>query len=175
MPIARLPRSALVAVALLAGCGYHLVGTVSSLPEDLETISVERFENLSRFPDMDQRIVETVTAEWVRRRRLRVVEDTADAHLVLSGVIRNLRVTPVSFDEQGRATEYQMALETAVEVNDVRGDEPELIWEDQAFSRRTSYPVDPRAVDYFDRQVEAMDELSEIYARALVSAVLEGF
>jgi hypothetical protein len=35
--------------------------------------------------------------------------------------------------------------------------------------------VDPRAVDYFDRQVEAMDELSEEYARALVSAVLEGF
>jgi hypothetical protein len=57
----------------------------------------------------------------------------------------------------------------------VRDAEPALLWEDRAFSRRTSYAVDPRAVDYFDRQIEAMDELSVEYAQALVSGVLEGF
>jgi hypothetical protein len=62
-----------------------------------------------------------------------------------------------------------------VKLLDVRADEPLLLWEDRAFSRRTSYAVDPSAVDYFDRQIEAMDEISEEYARALVSAVLEGF
>ena len=54
-------------------------------------------------------------------------------------------------------------------------DEPVLLWENKAFSRRTSYVVDEDAVDYFDRQREAMNELSTEYSRALVSAVLEGF
>ena len=39
-----------------SACGYHLVGTVSTLPEELETIYVERFENLSRWADIDQRL-----------------------------------------------------------------------------------------------------------------------
>jgi outer membrane lipopolysaccharide assembly protein LptE/RlpB len=167
--------AAAVLLLLLSGCGYHLVGTVSTLPEELETIHVERFQNLSRWADIDQRLVETVTLEWVRRRRLQVVDSPEDADLVLSGVIVRLQVSPVSFDGQGRATEYQMMLTTTVKLSDVRTEEPQLLWEDRAFTRRTSYPVDPRAVDYFDRQVEAMDELSEEYARALVSAVLEGF
>jgi len=64
---------------------------------------------------------------------------------------------------------------TEVRLEDVRGDEPVLLWEDKAFSRRTSYAVSEDAVDYFDRQREAMDELSREYSRALVSAVLEGF
>jgi outer membrane lipopolysaccharide assembly protein LptE/RlpB len=167
--------AAVVIGTLVSGCGYHLSGTLSTLPEELKTIRVDTFQNLTKWSDMDQRVVEAVTLEWVRRRRLEVVEGIADADLQLDGVIVSLRVSPVSFDEQGRATEYQMNLITSVRLEDVRGDEPELLWEDRAFSRRTSYLVDPRAVDYFDRQIEAMDELSEEYARALVSAVLEGF
>ena len=57
----------------------------------------------------------------------------------------------------------------------MRGDEAEILWEDKAFSRRTSYAVDPVAVNYFDRQNVAMDELSSDFAGALVTAVLEGF
>ena len=62
-----------------------------------------------------------------------------------------------------------------VQLNDVRSDEPVLLWEDKAFSRRTSYQVDPRAEDYFDRQNIAMDVLSKEFSSALVTAVLEGF
>ncbi len=160
---------------MLCGCGYHLVGTSSTLSEELRTLYVDKFENLTSWSDMDQRVFEAVTLEWVRRRRLAVVESRSQADLLLSGVILSLRVAPVSFDQQGRATDYQMVLTTSVKLQDIRGEEPDLLWEDRAFSRRTSYAVDPSAVDYFDRQIEAMDELSHEYAGALVSAVLEGF
>jgi outer membrane lipopolysaccharide assembly protein LptE/RlpB len=159
----------------LVGCGYHLVGTSSSLPAELQTLYVEKFENLTSWIDMDQRMVEEVTLEWVRRRRFDLVDSADGADLVLSGVITNVSFAPVSFDEQGRANEYQITLLTSVKLRDVRGDEPKLLWEDRAFSRRTSYPVDPRAKNYFDRQIEAINEVSREYARALVSAVLEGF
>jgi len=157
------------------GCGYHLVGTSSSLPPELKVLQVRTFENTSGWAEMDQRLTEAVVAEWVRRRRFELTEDEDNADLVLKGVISSIRVNPVTFDESGRATEYQMSLTAAVEVFDVRNDEPVLLWEDKAFSRRTSYEVDVSAVDYFDRQMEAMDEVALEFARGLVSAILEGF
>jgi outer membrane lipopolysaccharide assembly protein LptE/RlpB len=171
-------RRALLAVCLLvtaAGCGYHLVGTSDYLPEDLTELYVERFENRTSWSDIDQRLNEAITAEWVRRRRFNLVENRRDAQAVLEGTIQAVMITPVTFDDRGRATEYQMSISAHVKLVDVRGEEDELLWEDRAFSRRTSYEVDVRAVDYFDRQAEAMDELSQEFAPALVSAVLEGF
>lgn len=162
-------------MALQCACGYHLVGTTSFLPDDIENLYVESFENRTRWVDMDQRLMEALTLEWVRRGRLRLVDSADEADVVLSGAIQNLGVIPVSYDQQGRANEYQMNLQAEVQLKDVRGDEPEILWEDKAFSRRTSYEVDPSAVNFFDRQNLAMTELSEEFSRALVTAVLEGF
>ena len=165
----------LLLVAELSGCGYHLVGTTSFLPEDIHTLYVEKFVNQTKWVDMDQRLMEALTLEWVRRRRLQLVDTPGQADVVLSGTIQRLAVIPVSYDDQGRANEYQMSLQAMVQLKDVRGDEAEILWEDKAFSRRTSYAVDPVAVNYFDRQNVAMDELSSDFAGALVTAVLEGF
>ena len=165
----------LLLVLELASCGYHLVGTTTSLPEGIETLHVETFVNQTKWVDMDQRLLEALTLEWVRRRRLRLVDTAAAADVVLSGTIQRLVVVPVSYDDRGRANEYQMSLQAMVQLKDIRGDEPVVLWENKAFSRRTSYTVDPVAVNYFDRQNVAMDELSRDFSSALVTAVLEGF
>lgn len=159
----------------LAGCGYHLVGTSTYLPEDIQSLHVKLFANQTARADMDQRVAEALNLEWVRRGRFQLVDRAEDADIVLSGTMTRLSIIPVSFDSSGRATEYQMTLLTEVRIHDVREEDPVLLWENKAFSRRTSYAVDEDAVDYFDRQREAMDELSTYYSRALVSAVLEGF
>jgi outer membrane lipopolysaccharide assembly protein LptE/RlpB len=166
---------ALLVFVFLSGCGYHLTGTSTYLPPEIQTLHVEIFENRTARADMDQRVAEALNLEWVRRGRFQLVDLAKDAELILSGTMTRLTVIPVSFDESGRATEYQMTLITEVRLFDARGDEPVLLWEDKAFSRRNSYAVDEDAVDYFDRQREAMDKLSQEYSRALVSAVLEGF
>jgi len=159
----------------LTGCGYHLVGTASYLPPEFQSLHVELFKNQTARADMDQRVAEALNLEWVRRGRFQLVDRPDQADIVLSGTMTRLSVIAVSFDESGRATEYQMTLLTEVRLHDVREEDPVLLWEDKAFSRRTSYAVDENAADYFDRQREAMDELSTYYSRALVSAVLEGF
>ncbi len=174
----RIGRWFLLAIALgatAAGCGYHLVGTASTLPEDVQTIYMARFQNQTEWADMDQRLLEALSLEWVRRRRLTLVDERSGADVALDGVILRVAVSPVSFDANGRATEYQMTLSTSVKLLDIRGDEPRLMWQDLAFSRRTSYLVDPNAEDYFDRQFLAMDLLAAEYSAALVSSVLEGF
>lgn len=174
--VRQISRVAVLLLALsLTACGYHLVGTTSFLPEDIQDLYVESFKNQTKWVDMNQRLLEAMTLEWVRRGRLRLVDSPTKADVVLSGVIQRLAVIPVSYDEQGRANEYQMSLQAAVQLSDMRGDEPEVLWEDRAFSRRTSYQVDPNSVNYFDRQNLAMDDLSSEFSGALVTAVLEGF
>ncbi len=164
-----------VVTAFTVGCGYHLVGTSSFLPEELETLYVKAFENRTDWADMDQRVTEAVVQEWVRRSRFRVLDDRDAAELVLEGVVTSVGVSPVQFDERGRATEYQLRLTASVRLYDDRGEEPVLMWENRSFSRETSYQVDASAVDYFDRQTEAIEELAQEYGRALVISILEGF
>ncbi|MCG6963205.1 MAG: LPS assembly lipoprotein LptE [Acidobacteria bacterium] len=164
-----------VLTTFLGGCGYHLVGTSSFLPAEYKTLYVATLDNQTDRADMDQRVTEALTREWVRRRRFQLVDHADRADLVLKGVIRSVSVAPVRFDEQGRATEYQMTLTVSAQLLTGGSEKPKVLWEDKNFSRRTSYDVDVSAADYFDRQIEAMDRVSEDLARALVSAVLEGF
>lgn len=165
----------LILLAGSVGCGYHLVGTSSFLPDELQLLYLDHFKNMSTWSDVDQRLNESLAREWVRRGRFELVEERKKAQVVLEGVVRGISMVPVALDDRGRATEYQMTLTVSVQLLDVRGEEPEILWEDKAFSRRTSYEVDLSAVDFFDRQIQAMELVSEDLSRGLVTAVLEGF
>ena len=70
---------------------------------------------------MDQHLNEALTLEWVRRGRFELVDRPDQADIVLGGTMSRLAVIPVSFDENGRATEYQMTLRASVQLLDVRG------------------------------------------------------
>ncbi len=182
MRLVCIPKSGLFAVCLglvllvgSTGCGYHLVGTSSFLPEELQLLYLANFKNLTTWSDVDQRLDESLAREWVRRGRFELIEERKSAQVVLEGTIRSISMVPVALDDRGRATEYQMTLTVSVQLLDVRLEEPEILWEDKAFSRRTSYEVDLSAVDFFDRQIQAMELVSEDLSRALVTAVLEGF
>lgn len=156
-------------------CGYHLVGTSSFLPDTYQTLFLERVKNNTNWPDLGQRLDEALAREWVKRPRFQLVESKENAQLILQGSISSISMTPVQLDSKGRATQYEMTLVVSASLVDPHGDEPVVLWQDRAFSRRTAYDVDASAANYFDRQIQAMEEVSEALSRALVTAVLEGF
>lgn len=159
----------------VSGCGYHLVGTSSFLPQEMQVLYLGKFENRTTWLDVDQRLNESLAREWVRRGRFELADERNKAQIALEGVVRGIAMVPVALDDRGRATEYQMTLTVSVQLLDIRGEDPVVLWEDKAFSRRTSYEVDLSAVDFFDRQIQALELVSEGLSRALVTAVLEGF
>jgi len=162
-------------LALMAGCGYHLVGTSSSLPVRLKTLYVAPFVNRTTRAEVDQRLGEQVSQEWVRRGRLQLVSSAEQADLVLSATVLAAASSPVQLDKAGRASEYQLVVIADVQLVDRSKPQPETIWRDKSFTRNISYQVDVNALDYFDREVEAMDLLARDFARALVVTILEGF
>ena len=171
----RLLALAAVPVALSVGCGYHLVGTSSNLAPTLQTLYVAPLINQTARSEVDQRLTEQISQEWVRRGRFQLVSSGDKADAVLSGTVKSAVVNPVQFDPQGRATQYQLTVTIDVQLVDRTSDKQVVLWHDQQFSRNTAYPVDPLARDYFDREVEALDTLSRSMARDLVTTILEGF
>jgi len=167
--------TAVLLFALSAACGYHLVGTSSNLPARLQTLYVAPFINQTSRSEVDQRLTEQITQEWVRRGRFQLVASGDKADAVLSGTVKSAVVNPVQFDQQGRATEYQLTVIADVQLVDRTGERPVVLWRDERFARNTAYPVDPLAKDYFDREIEALDRLSRDFARDLVVTILEGY
>lgn len=151
------------------------MGTSSSLPPSIESLCVTPFVNQTERNELDQRLAEALTQEWVKRGRFQLVSTPEQADAVLSGTIVQAMAVPVQFDQQGRATEYQLMLVADVQLVDRSGEKPVTLWQDKRFSRNTSYTVDANATDYFDRETEAIERLARDFARSLVVTILEGF
>jgi len=168
---------ALAAAVAISACGYRLVGTgnTGSVPANLKTLHVAPFVNQTSRAELDQRLTEEVSQEWVRRGRFQLVSSAEQADVVLTGTVASANVTPVRFDAQGRATEYQLAVAADVSFVDRTGEKPVVLWRDQRFTRVISYDVDATLTDYFDREVQAMERLARDFARGLVVTILEGF
>jgi outer membrane lipopolysaccharide assembly protein LptE/RlpB len=175
--VLRLKRPAvlLLGAVVLSSCGYGLVGVSSNLPEHLQTLYVTPFVNQTSRAELDQRLTEQISQEWVRRGRFQLVASPDEADAVLSGTITAAIVTPVRFDAEGRANEYQLTVTADVQLVDRTKEKPVTLWHDTRFSRSTSYQVDVNATDYFDREVQAIELLSRDFSRGLVVTILEGF
>jgi outer membrane lipopolysaccharide assembly protein LptE/RlpB len=174
-------RRAKLAVAVvcivLAGCGYRLVGAAGAgaIPARLQKLHSVPFGNQTTRAELDQRLTEAISQEWVRRGRFQLVSSPDQADAVLTGTITSAAVSPVRFDAQGRATEYQLTVSMDVQFVDRTGPKPVVLWHDQKFTRVLSYEVDASLTNYFDREVQAIEQLSGDLARGLVVTILEGF
>ena len=168
----------ILAVPFGAACGYHLIGQSSSLPARLQKLYVTPFVNQTNRAELDQRLTEQVSQEWVRRGRFQLVSVPDQADVVLSGTVTAAASMPVQFDQYGRATQYQLTVVADIQFVDRTGEKPVVLWRDQRFTRSKAYDVNVTAAtsyDYFDREVEAMDLLALDFARGLVVTILEGF
>ena len=87
----------------------------------------------------------------------------------INAVVRaDLRVEP------GQLTEATLYHRSA-QVSFKRKGSDDLIWSNDRYVFRESYPIDPDSPDYFDRENEAIREASERFAESMVADLLEGF
>jgi len=162
-------------VLLVTGCGYSLVGTGNFLPADIHSIHIPTFTNKTTRVELEQIVTRAVTEEFVSRPRLRVVGSPPEADALLRGTITGFGLTPVAFDEQGRATQYQVNVRAQIELVDRRAEEEVVLWKNDHYYFAEDYSVNPEAIDTFDQETRAIQEIAVRFAESLVSSVLEGF
>jgi outer membrane lipopolysaccharide assembly protein LptE/RlpB len=165
--------SVLTACAALAGCGYNLVGRASNLPPDIKKIYIKPIENKTSRQQVDQILTTAIANEMVKRQRfaLTTARDGADAEL--SGQVTGFGATPVTFDQGGRATSYEISLTAAIKFS--RISDSKIIWQNKAYNYKETYAVDPSAATYFDRENEAILLVAKNFSETMVSDLLEGF
>lgn len=155
------------------GCGYHLAGTGSSLPEHIKIIGVPVFVNNTQGYQVEQKITTDVSALLIQRGKYKVVPQDQGIDALLSGTITSVSLLPIQFGSDGRATQYNVIITAKVTFTDKIDDK--ILFTNPGFTFRQQYDFDPNAVLYFDRQSAAVDQIAKDFADAVVSAILEGF
>jgi outer membrane lipopolysaccharide assembly protein LptE/RlpB len=97
-------------VLALAGCGYHLAGEGSALPDDIHSLGVGTITNRCREHGLEKTLAFALEQEIQVRRHFRMEEDPGGADAVLSGTIRDLIARPIAFDTNDRAVQYELTL-----------------------------------------------------------------
>jgi hypothetical protein len=167
-----------LAVLSSVGCGYSLAGRGSFLPDYIRTIGVPLFVNGTPYYEVDQILTEKVRSEFAGRGKYRVLPDTTGVDAVLSGEISSISIAPASFTADQQASRYVFTLVARIEFRDLKSNQ--VVWENRALTFRDEYEVasgdgalDPAA--FFGQQSNAVDRITEQFAKAVVSAILEAF
>lgn len=168
----RLPTLALLALGA-AACGYALVGRAANLPPDIKTVYLKPLENRTPRQQVDQILTRAVANELVTRKRFAVASEPAGADAEISGAVLAFSVTPVSFDPQGRAKQYEIAVTAQVKFRRIADDK--VIWSNDRYSFRESYDVQGSSLTYFDQENLAIEKVAPQFAQTMVSDLLEGF
>lgn len=154
-------------------CGYALVGRVSTLPPDIQAVYVASLENRTSRVQVEQFLTQAITDELVTRRRFTLVRAAENADAVLYGAVMAFRVTPVTFDDDGRAQEYEITINADMRFE--RPDSEEVVWSNERYLFRETYEIDSSVEDFFDRENQAIEDASLRFAETMVSDLLEGF
>lgn len=165
-----------VSLALLllsGGCGYTLVGRGAFLPEYIGTVAIPTFGNRTPRFEVDVRITDAVTREFVSRGDFRVVGDPQGADAVLQGEILQFFTQPVGLGQQGRAQNYQVTIVASVSFRDLV--QNRVLFTNSALQFRQQYELDQNPALFADVEITAIDEISRDFARSIVSQILEGF
>jgi len=173
MKVARLLGCAIAALWAI-GCGYGLVGSANSLDPRIRTISVPAFVNKTTRVELEQRVTQSVADEFVSRGRLRLVTVPSDADAILRGSIDSFGIFPIAFNQQGRATQYQISITAKIELLDHRN-EDKVLWKNDQYRFTENYQIDINSTDAFDQETRAISEIAVRFAESLVTNLLEGF
>jgi outer membrane lipopolysaccharide assembly protein LptE/RlpB len=164
----------ILAALLFSSCGYTLVGRGNMLDPSIHTIEVPAFINKTTRVELEQRVTQSVADEFVSRGRMRLVKTPAGADAILRGSIDSFGIFPIAFNQQGRATQYQVAITANIELVDHRNDD-KVLWKNDQYRFTENYQVDLQSADAFDQESRAIREIAVRFAESLVSNLLEGF
>ena len=157
----------------LIGCGYRVAGTANLLPEDIRTIAVVPFGNVTMQYKLSDYLAESVSRELITRTKYKVIADPSKADAVLSGAVANLFSSAIVSDPvTARSTGVQMVVMVQARLVDRTG---KVLFErpNIQFNERYEISVDPK--QYFDESGPALQRLSRDVAKTIVSAVIENF
>jgi outer membrane lipopolysaccharide assembly protein LptE/RlpB len=156
---------------LLNGCGYHLIGTGSTLPEHLKTLSIPVFTNSSSQPEIHRELTSAVINSFITDGRVKVVRK-GQSDMVMKGNLIHYELKTVSFSSNDFADDYIVVLGVDVEVIDKVKNEPYL---KQNLRTEWNYTASTDIVNTESARLAALQEAYRVLGNRLVSLLINQF
>jgi hypothetical protein len=179
-------RAAAFAVAMgcaaaSASCGYALAGQGNFLPAYIRTIGIPTFTNLTAYFDIAQIATDKVRTEFIARGKYKVAPEAAGVDAVLNGAITSISIVPTAFGAGQQASRYVITVTANVELRDTQKNT--VLWSNPSIAVREEYDaanssasdvvIDPSA--FFNQETNAVQRITDEFARTVVSSILEAF
>jgi len=158
---------------MCSACGYSLVGTGSFLPEYIQTVAIPTFGNQTSRFEVEVRITDAVTREFVSRGNFSVVADSADADAELVGTITAFSMSPIGLNQQEQASNYLVTIFAQVNFRDLV--QNTIIYSNNSYRFQQQFELDQDPNTFFDVSNVAVDEIATQFAQSVVASILEGF
>jgi hypothetical protein len=134
----------LVLVLTPLACGYTLAGTQVVVPGDIRSISVGHFDNRSRQEGLEKTLAFAFEREFYERGTLPLREDPSQGDGIITGIIRDFKTRPVSFDANEDALQYQV--EITLDVTLRRQADGKVLWQGSRLQVFEEYSVSRQTV-----------------------------
>jgi hypothetical protein len=168
----------LAALVGLSGCGYALAGRGNTLPTHIKTIGVPQCANHSATPDIDGVLTDRVRQEFQGRGRYLVIPGTEGADAVFTCTVIAVTGTPVDFGPDRLVTRNAIIVTASIEFKDVKEDK--VLYSNPGFQVRDEYSVTTSqttsdANAFLRTDAQASTRLAQLFARTIVTSILEAF
>ena len=156
---------------LLNGCGYHLVGTGSSLPPHLKTLSIPLFTNSSSEPEIRRELTSSIINSFITDGRIKIVRK-GNSDMVMKGSLLYYDLSAFAFSSSDFASDYKVKLGVKVEVIDKVNDKPYI---KNKFTTKWDYKATSDIVDTESARLAALEEAYKELGNRLVSLLIDQF
>ena len=156
---------------LLNACGYHLIGTGSTLPKHLKTIFIPVFTNSSSQPEIHRQLTSAIINSFVTDGRVKVVQKS-QADMVMTGDLFYYELKTVSFNSNNFATGYIVKLGVNVEVVDKTNNKPYL---KQIYRTEWNYKATSDIVGTESARLAALEQAYQVLGNRIVSLLINKF
>jgi outer membrane lipopolysaccharide assembly protein LptE/RlpB len=107
------------------GCGYHIMGKGGEFPQGITSLAIIPLENKTKEPNLTAIFTSALRREFIFRREVEIMpEEKAQASL--QGSITSISIGSTAYDQEGRATEYQITI--TLDLRLVRQGNKEILW-----------------------------------------------
>jgi len=158
-------------LVLSCGCGYHVAGKATAIPQNIDSIAIPIFVNRAPKYRLEQRLTAAVVDEFIARTHYRITE-AASAKALLTGEITEFRADPVLF-AGGAGSTFLVTVRMRVSLRDLS--DKKLLFENNNFYFREEFEISRDFREFFPEEGPALDRLAKEFSRTLVSTILESF
>jgi len=160
----------IIVALFFSACGYRFAGS-GNLPEGIQTIAIDIFENRTTETGLENTITNDLIYEFTRKGRS-VQKNSKKADAILTGVIESERISTISRQSQ------QSALARRVEITvnlKLTGSDGRVKWSASNVSASEDYDVatDRQVTDINKRK--AIENLSKKLAERVYNRLTEDF